>query len=417
MQAEIITIGTEILLGQIVDTNSAYLAKELAKLGFDVHRKSTVGDNKERIAEAVRMALDHCDVVITSGGIGPTIDDKTREGVAIATDSKLVLNEDLLQHITDFFERRGLELGVNNSRQAYIPENATPIHNPVGTAPGFIVKFRNRYVITLPGVPRELHHLMAEAVLPFIHDRFGVDTVIKSRVLRTASYGESYIDRHLADLEETSNPTVGLLAYPGAVDIRIAAKAQDTEIALQLLDEMEGRIRQRLGDMIFGTDEETLEEIIVQLLRKHQLQIAVLETNTGGRLADRLTGVAQGFDVVKQIVTMPFAQIRASLLVDPPDENLISTEVAETLAKRIRENTGADIGLALIGDQDPKAGPYSDRIGNTYVCLNWSAGALTQHMQLGGISTNTRTRITNHTLEMLRKNIQNIETAASSGET
>ena len=414
MQAEIITIGTEILLGQIVDTNSAYLAKKLANLGFDVYRKATVGDNTKRIVEAVRMALDHCDVVITSGGIGPTIDDKTREAVAIATDSKLVLNEDLLQQIKDYFERRGLELGVNNPSQAYIPENATPIHNPVGTAPGFIVKFRNSYVITLPGVPRELYHLMAETVLPFIQDRFGVDTVIKSRVLRTASYGESYIDRQIADLEETSNPTVGLLAYPGAVDIRIAAKAQDTATAVQLLDEMEDRIRQRLGDTIYGTDSEMLEEIVVQLLSESQLQIAVLETNTGGRLADRLTGVAQGFVVVKQALTMPFAQVRATLLADPPDGNFISTEVAETLAERIRENTGADIGLALIGDQDPKAGPYSDRTGTTYICVNWSAGAITQHLQLGGISTNARTRITNHTLEMLRKNARNIEASASS---
>ena len=408
MQAEIITIGTEILLGQIVDTNSAYLAKELANLGFDVYRQSTVGDNTKRIVEAVRMALDHCDVVITSGGIGPTIDDKTREAVAIATDNKLVLNEDLLQQIKDFFERRGLELGTNNPSQAYIPENATPIHNPVGTAPGFIVKFRNSYVITLPGVPRELYHLMAETVLPFIHSRFGVDTVIKSRLLRTASYGESAIDSHIADLEETSNPTVGLLSYPGAVDIRVAAKAQSTEMALQLLDEMEVRIRQRLGDTIYGTDKEMLEEIVIQLLKERRLQIAVLETNTGGRLADRLTGVAQGFDVVKKALTMPFAQVRATLLADPPDGNFISTEVAETLAERIRESTGADIGLALIGDQDPKAGPYSERTGNTYICLNWTSGAITQHVKLGGISPDTRTRITNHSLEMLRKNVRNI---------
>ena len=414
MQAEIITIGTEILLGQIVDTNSAFLAKELANLGFDVYRKSTVGDNKQRIAEAVRMALDRCDVVITSGGIGPTIDDKTREAVALATESKLVLNKDLLQHITDFFERRGLELGDNNSRQAYIPENATPIPNPVGTAPGFIAKFRDSYVITLPGVPRELHHLMAETVLPFIQHRFGLDTVIKSRVLRTASYGESHIDRCIADLEETNNPTVGLLAYPGAVDIRIAAKAPDTEIALQLLDEMEGRIRQRLGETIYGTDDELLEQIVVQLLKERQLQIAVLETNTGGRLAERLTGVAQGYDVVKQTLTMPLAEIRATLLIDSADGHIISPEIAETIAQRIRENTNADIGLALIGDQDPNAGPFSDRLGNTYICLNWSAGVITQHVQLGGISTNARTRITNHALEMLRKNVRNIAAVTNS---
>jgi len=407
MQAEIITIGTEILLGQIVDTNGAYLARELANVGFDVYRKSTIGDNEKRIANAVRMALEHADIVITSGGIGPTVDDKTREAVAIATGSKLVLNEELLQYIKDFFKRRGLELGDNNSRQAYIPENGIPIHNPVGTAPGFIVKFQNSYVITLPGVPRELYHLMAQTVLPFIQEKFGLETVIKSRVLRTAGSGESFIDRQISDLEESSNPTVGLLSYPGAVDIRIAAKAQDTDQALQMLDEMEVRIRQRLGDTLYGIDKELLEEVVVQLLATRQLQISVLETNTGGRLADRLTGVARGFDVVKQALTMPFSQVKASFLDDPPEGNSISIEVAETLAEKIRKNTGADIGLALIGDEDPQVGPYSDRTGNTYICLSGSGGAVSQHLQLGGISADVRTRITNNALETLRKYIQN----------
>ncbi len=408
MQAEIITIGTEILLGQIVDTNAAFLARQLASVGFDVYRKSTIGDNEKRIAEAIGMALNHCDIVITSGGIGPTIDDKTREAVAIATGCKLVLNEDLLRYIKDFFKRRGLELGDNNSRQAYIPETAIPIPNPVGTAPGFMVKCRNSYVISLPGVPRELYHLMAETVLPFIQEEFGLETVIKSRLLRTAGSGESSIDRQIGDLEETSNPTVGLLAHPGAVDIRIAAKAQDTSQALQLLDEMELLIRQRLGDIIYGTDKDTLEEVVVQLLTTRQFKIAVLETNTGGRLADRLTGVGRGFDVLKQALTMPLAQATSTLLVDYPDNYSISIGVAEALAETIRRNSGADIGAALIGDQDPLVGPYSKQTGNTYICLNWAGGTAHQHLQLGGISDDTRTRITNHALELVRNTVQKI---------
>ena len=402
MQAEIITIGTEILLGQIVDTNAAFLARQLAKVGFNVYRKSTIGDNENRIAEAIRRSLDHCDVVITSGGIGPTIDDKTREAVAIATGCKLVLDEKLLQHIKKFFQRRGLELGDNNSRQAYIPENAIPIHNPVGTAPGFIAEFRNSYVIALPGVPHELYHLMEHTVLPFIQNKFGLETVIKSRVLRTAGVGESAIDRQITDLEESSNPTVGLVAYPGAVDIRIAAKAKDTDQAMKLLDEMELRIRRRLGDTIYGIDKETIEEVVVQLLSTHRLQMAVLETNTGGRLADRLTGVAQGFHVIKQALTMPFSEVKAVLSANPSKVNLISNEVAETLAETIREKTGADIGLALVGDQDPKVGPYNDRTGNTYVGLNWAGTAASKHLQLGGISADARTRITNSALSILR---------------
>jgi nicotinamide-nucleotide amidase len=403
MQAEIITIGTEILLGQIVDTNAAFLARQLAKVGFNVYRKSTIGDNENRIAEAIRRALDHCDIVITSGGIGPTIDDKTREAVAIATGRKLVLDENLLQHIKEFFQRRGLELGENNPRQAYIPEDAIPIHNPVGTAPGFITKFRNSYVITLPGVPHELHHLMEHTVLPFIQKEFGLETVIKSRILRTAGAGESHIDRQIADLEESSNPTVGLAAHPGAVDIRIAAKAKDAGQAQQLLDEMEARIRQRLGDTIYGIDKETLEEVVVQLLEEHRFRLAVVETNTGGRLADRLTGVAQGFDVINQALTMPFAQVKADLLADPSAANAISNELAETLAETIRKRAGTDIGLALVGDQDPQVGPYSERTGNTFVGINGAGDADSQPIQLGGISADARTRITNSALEMLRR--------------
>jgi len=403
MQAEIITIGTEILLGQIVDTNAAFLARQLAKVGFNVYRKSTIGDNEKRIAEAIRKALDHCDIVITSGGIGPTIDDKTREAVAIATGSKLILEENLLQHIKEFFQRRGLELGENNPRQAYIPENAIPIHNPVGTAPGFIAKVGNSCVITLPGVPHELHHLMEHTVLPFIQKEFGLETVIKSRVLRTAGAGESHIDRQIADLEESSNPTVGLAAHPGAVDIRIAAKAKDKGQAQLLLDEMEARVRRRLGDTIYGIDKETLEEVVVQLLEMHRFQLAVVETNTGGRLADRLTGVAQGFNVIHHVLTMPFTQVKAALLTDSSAADSISNGAAEIIAETIRKKTGADIGLALVGDQDPQVGPYSKQTGNTYVGISTAGDTDSQHIQLGGISADARTRITNSALEMLRR--------------
>jgi len=195
MKAEIIMIGTELLLGQIVDTNASYLARQLATLGIDVFRKTTVGDNEQRIVNAIRKALNRCDVVITSGGIGPTVDDKTREAVAKATDQSLVLNTELLEFVSNFFKRRGLELGENNKRQAYIPENAIPIENPVGTAPGFIVEKNGSCVMSLPGVPRELYYLTEHTVLPYIKKKFGIQTIIKIRTLRTAGIGESNIDR------------------------------------------------------------------------------------------------------------------------------------------------------------------------------------------------------------------------------
>ncbi len=403
MQAEIITIGTELLLGQIVDTNAAYLAQKLAGIGLNVYRKTTVGDNEYRIAEAVRTALRRSDVVITSGGLGPTVDDKTREAIAAATDRKLMLNQGLLRHIEEFFRKRGREPGENNRRQAYIPRGAIPIHNPVGTAPGFIVKHQNSYVISLPGVPRELYHLTEESVLPFLRQELGLQGVIQTRVLRTAGIGESSIDRQIADLEESDNPTVGLAAHAGSVDIRISAKATDADEARHMLDEMEARVRERLGPMIFGTGEETIEEVVAGLLADRGLTLAVLETNTGGMLASRLTSVPQGMAVLNQTLVTSPERARIWFLPDDEAGAGLSTRLAEALAARIREQATADIGVAIVGDTDLEVGPYSERTGNTYIGLSTAETRLSRHLRIGGVSEVARHWATNTTLDLLRR--------------
>ena len=402
MQAEIITIGTELLLGQIVDTNAAYLAKELAGIGINVFRSTTIGDNQDRIANAVRRALDACDIVITSGGIGPTVDDKTREAVAAATGRDLVFDQSLLDDIKAFFEKRGLVLGENNPRQAFIPHEATPIRNPVGTAPGFIVKQGSRYVISLPGVPRELYHLMEHLVLPFIDREFGLETVINMRVLRTAGTGESNIDRLIADLEESDNPTVGLSAHPGAVDIRVTAKAKDATTAQQLLDDMETQLRDRLGDMIYGLDDVSIEGVIVNMLVERGLKLAILETNTGGTLACRLTAVPHGFEILTGSLIASLPKAADYLLKTSDHPYSVSAGTAEILADKIREIAGADIGMAIIGDEDPNAGPYGSVTGSTYFGLSRQDLSESQHIQLGGISDEGRTRIINSGLSVLR---------------
>ncbi len=295
MKAEIIMIGTELLLGQIVDTNAAYLAKQLAETGFNLYHKTTVGDNDVRITESIQNALQRSDVVITSGGLGPTVDDKTREAVASATNSPLFLDRELLKEVAEFFKKRGMELGENNQRQAYIPRDAVPIHNPVGTAPGFIVEDKGKYVISLPGVPHELHHLTENTVIPFLQKAFNINTLIKTRVLKTAGVGESTIDRLISDLEESENPTVGLAVHIGSADIRVSARAKSLEDVEILLDQMEVKLGERLGDMVFGTDNETIEGVVVKRLSDHDLNLAIIETNTGGDLSARLTSVPDGF--------------------------------------------------------------------------------------------------------------------------
>lgn len=409
MKAEIIMIGTELLLGQIVDTNASYLARKLAEIGFDLYRKTTVGDNEGRIVAAIQSALERAEVVLTSGGLGPTVDDKTREAVAKATGRKLVLDPDLLASIAEFFKKRGMELGRNNPRQAYIPENAIPVHNPVGTAPAFIVNHGGKFVISLPGVPHELKHLTENAVIPFLQQQYAIKTLIKTRVLKTAGIGESNIDRLIADLEESENPTVGLSAHLGAVDIRISAKADTPVMVDRLLDRMEATIRERLGDMIFGVDDATIEGVVVNLLSKNKLKIAMLETNTGGELVRRLTSVPGGFDVVSLALTVTANRVFQILPGDTDNRPHLSCEGALSLAKRICTKAQSDIGLAVIGEDDPNVGPYHKQAGNTFVGLVLPAQTDSQHIQLGGISNYARIRITSIVLDMLRRQLLGIE--------
>lgn len=288
MNAEVISIGTELLLGDIVDTNSVHIARQLRTIGLDLHYMTTVGDNLERIARAVDIALDRADVVITTGGLGPTVDDVTREAVARATGRNLVLHPDLLHQIEAFFARLGRRMSENNRRQAYIPEGAIPVPNPVGTAPSFIVETERGVVISLPGVPREMKHLLEHAILPYLRDRFGLHAIIKSKILRTVGLGESEIDARIGDLMTSTNPTVGLAAHAGQTDVRIAAKAPTEEEADRLIAEMEGRVRERLGDFIYGEGEETIEEVVARQLRERGWRLAVAQSGPDSGVVARL---------------------------------------------------------------------------------------------------------------------------------
>jgi len=410
MRAEIIMIGTELLLGQIVDTNAAYLARELAELGFDVYRKVTVGDNEDRIVDAIVRAMAHSEVVITSGGLGPTVDDKTREAVARATERKLIMNHDLLKDIEAFFERRGLILGENNPRQAYIPEGAVPVPNPVGTAPSYIVKHGNSYVMSLPGVPRELKYLMQHTVKPFLRKEFGISNVIRIRVLKTAGVGESYIDREIDDLEESANPTVGLAAHAGTIDIRITAKAKDKAEAEGMIHAMEEEIRRRIGHMIYGIDEDTIEQVVIQEMLSQGKSLALLETSTGGMLATRLTSVPGGFQVVKQGWVMGMDRIEKDLLGDFKGQKGVSPEFAQALADAVRKKGGAEVGFAIVGDESPEVGPYRENAGNSYFGFSEKGTVGGDHMKLAGISEEGRTRVVNTALEVMRRQLMGLDT-------
>ncbi len=286
--AEIVTIGTELLLGEIVDTNSRFLARRLRDAGIDLYRITTVGDNVERIAAVIQESLTRAEIVITTGGLGPTVDDPTREAVARATERPLVFRQDLWDDLLARYARLGRTPSENNKRQAYVPQGARVLPNPVGTAPSFAVETPRGVVISLPGVPREMETIFDGQVLPYLRQRFHLRSVILARVLHTAGVPESEIDERIADLEQMSNPTVGLAAHPAQVDIRITAKAEDEAQARAMIAEVEAEIRRRLGRAVYGADDETLEGVIAQALAERQGTLIVLEGGLRGVLLRRL---------------------------------------------------------------------------------------------------------------------------------
>lgn len=295
--AEIITIGTEILLGEIVDTNTRYIARTLRSLGVDLYRTITIGDNVDRIASAISHSMERANIVITTGGLGPTVDDPTREAVAKAIGVRTEFREDLWQQVVETISRYGRTPSENQKRQAYVPQGAIGLKNPVGTAPCFIVETETNAVISLPGVPAEMEHVLHESVIPYLQKRFGLNEVIKVRVLHCAGLGEGMIDEKIADLEELSNPTVGLAAHTGVVDVRITAKAKSESEAQEMIAKVEADVRQRLGSIVFGADEDRLEEVVLDMLAQRGLTLTAIESGLDGLLARKVPHTASKPDL------------------------------------------------------------------------------------------------------------------------
>ena len=294
MHAEIISIGSELLLGEIIDTNSAAIAKKLQTIGMPLHFTSTVGDDLGRMVAVIQQGLARSDLVITTGGLGPTVDDLTREAFAQAVGRPLVFDEALLAQVAERFRRFGRAMSDNNRQQAYRPEGSIPIENPVGTAPCFIVEQDGHIAICLPGVPREMEYLMDHAVLPFLREHFKLRGIIKSRALKVSGAGESLVDERVGDLEKLANPAVGLNAHSGVVVIRITATADSVEAADRLIAPVESAVRERLGQLVFGADADTLEGVVLAELARRGERLGIVESGTGGRLAGKLADTGVG---------------------------------------------------------------------------------------------------------------------------
>jgi len=347
IHCEIITIGEELLLGQIQDTNSTYLAQELGRAGISVRYRTTAGDRLQDMDAVFREALKRCDLVLCTGGLGPTEDDLTRQAVAGVAGVDLEFRQELMAQIEEMFARTGYKMSENNRRQAYVPGGSHPIPNPMGTAPGFIAEVDGIPIICLPGVPRELRYLLQEAVIPWIRRRYGLEgQIILYRVLKVVGIAESKVDTLIGDLMQApGNPEVGLLSSPGEIKIRLTARADDARSARALIDPLEEILRDRLGNKIYGIDEDTLEGVIHGLLQERGLCVNVLETFTGGRAAAALHRFPSG--CVKRSLVIPREEdLGASFLRGHAGADL---PTARGLADILMIENDADVALVSLG--------------------------------------------------------------------
>lgn len=383
INAEIVAIGTEILLGEITDTNSVFIARALRDIGINLFFMTSVGDNEKRIADAIRIAMERSNVVITCGGLGPTIDDMTRQSVAMATDRGLSFHQNLLDAIAERFAGFRAQMTDNNRRQAYLPDDAIVIENPVGTAPSFIVEHEGHIVISLPGVPREMKFLMNERVIPYLKDRYNLGGgIIKAKVLKTAGIGESLLDNEIGtQLLEMANPTVGLAAHAGQVDVRITAKADTEAIADEMIAKVEIQIRQRVGKFIFGVDDDEIEKVLVGLLTTHGLTVAVSETGVGDPIGRHLKGVA-GYEsvLVKHVVYDSPNSVQTALNLDA---SLPIRELAEKVAETVCKASNASAGIAVVSHPDMDD-QHADTEGGTAIAVYTSDRSRSRVYGFGG---------------------------------
>jgi nicotinamide-nucleotide amidase len=309
--AEIITIGTELLLGETLDTNTHHIARVLREHGISLFRSQVIGDNEERIALLVREALSRADIVLTTGGLGPTVDDPTRQAIAQAIDAPLEFHPELWEQVKSRIARYGRTPSENQSRQAYLPKDAIPIENPVGTAPSFIVELGNKCIISMPGVPNEMETILSTVVIPYLARRYRLSDIIRIRTLHVSGVGEGNIDERIGDLEYLANPTVGLSAHPGIVSIRITAKADNERIADEKILAVETALRDRLGNDIFGADDETLEGAALRAINAHNWILATLEYQTEGVLSSRLMSKASSSFRNGRIASVPITDLES----------------------------------------------------------------------------------------------------------
>jgi nicotinamide-nucleotide amidase len=409
MRAEIILTGTELLSGGLPDTNSIFLSEELMLIGLVTAFKTVVGDNEKDMEEAFRRALDRVDAVIITGGLGPTEDDITRKVVAKILKRRLVLNEDALKAVKSTLAGRGKEYANTSDRQALIPGAARLLANPLGVAPGFFLDEGNKFVAALPGVPKEMQAMFSQGLKQALEERFTGKLFIKRRVLRTYGLSESKINEAINDILKKENPVVGLTAKETGVDIRIIARETSAELSQVLAERTDARIREKLGDAIYGVDGQDMEEVVGALLKQRRLKLSVAESCTGGLIGARITNIPGSSEYFERGVVTYSNAAKTEMLGVPAAlmdrRGAVSREVAEAMAQGVRQAARTDLGLSVTGIAGPGGGTKEKPVGLVYISLSSAQGVKTEEHKFLGNREQIRTKAAQMALDTVRRHL------------
>lgn len=407
MIVEVISTGTELLLGQIVDTNTPFIAKRCNELGLNVLYHSTVGDNPDRMAQVISLALNRADIVITTGGLGPTQGDITKEVTGKVLGLPLVLHEPSVSRIKCFFAQRHIHMPDSNIRQAMIPEGAFVVDNERGTAPGVIIEHKDKTVIHLPGPPPELEWMMDNAIVPYFKQRFGSQGIILSRVLRTYGIGESSLEEKIHDyILAQKNPTIALLAKSGEIHVRLTAKAATEEAASELIASLEAKVRSCAGNYIFGVDDETLEQVTGQILVQKKLTVSLAESCTGGLVTSKLTDIPGSSAYLTGTIISYSNEVKVHS-VGVPERVLavhgaVSPETATAMAEGIKNKFQSMIGIGITGIAGPGGGSAAKPVGLVYIAIAGPRGTYCYEHTFSGQRTAIKNRAALAALNYLR---------------
>jgi len=408
MKAEILAVGTELLMGQIVNTNAQYISSKLPDVGVGVYYHSVVGDNPDRLKESLRLALERCDVVITTGGLGPTQDDLTKETISEVFGKKLVLHEESMKDLKNYFYKLGRQMTVNNEKQAYMPEDCIVLKNNNGTAPGCIIEAGAKVVVMLPGPPIEMKPMFNDYVVPYFKKKSTFS--IESRFLRVFGIGESAMETQIIDLiDAQTNPTIATYAKMGEVTLRVSAKIQAGENAELIMKPVIDEIKKRAGDCLYSDSNQNLDDVVANLLLEKNITISTAESCTGGLISETLTNIA-GISKVFIGGAVTYSNESKAELLGVKNETLqsygaVSRETAVEMAEGIRKRLKTDIGVSITGIAGPDGGTPEKPVGLVYVGLATESGTITKELRLLGNRNRIRTITALNVFDIIRRYI------------